>query len=222
MDVYLVDYENVHREGLRGISHVLPENQVAVFYSGNPPEVDILRRLANKYDNSGLELFCHHKVWKNYEDFQLSTYLGYMVSDPSVDRIRIISKDHGFDAVVDFWLNAGINIRRQETICGKPLPETVKAQKIKADKKAGIEMALKSAGIQQVSERKFSEPYRRAVRLAVRKDNLKPSDYSRIYEAAEQYDLDMFRKALIQSISNEKGQLVYSHVEAIYKNFRSL
>ena len=41
--------------------------------------------------------------WKNALDFQLSTYLGYLIHEAKDSYFYIISKDNGFKHVVDFW-----------------------------------------------------------------------------------------------------------------------
>lgn len=42
------------------------------------------------------------KTAKNYLDFQLTTYLGYLVGQTDVKEYYVISKDSGYDSVIDF------------------------------------------------------------------------------------------------------------------------
>ena len=55
----------------------------------------------------------HCVTGHNGLDFQLSTYLGYMLHDIASSEVIIVSNDTGFDAVVSFWAKKGMNIRRQ-------------------------------------------------------------------------------------------------------------
>ena len=43
-----------------------------------------------------------HKVAKNYLDFQLATYLGFLIGKGEKGPVYIISQDTGFDSIVDF------------------------------------------------------------------------------------------------------------------------
>lgn len=46
---------------------------------------------------------CSGKAKKNALDFQLVSYLGYMISKQDRQRYVIVSNDSGFDPVVEFW-----------------------------------------------------------------------------------------------------------------------
>lgn len=222
MDMYLIDYENTHQDGLKGIGSVMADSRIAIFYSGDPPAIEKLKKLREEHPGVRLQFFKHSKVYKNYEDFQLCTYLGFLAHEPGArnDRFRVITRDHGFDAVVDFWRSVGLDISRQETICGDLLPGTEADTANK--KKQAVTAAKKLQKYKVSAAKRFTDPYRKSVRKKVRDLKIKPDEYEKIYEAAEKADsLDSFRSRLEQNISGGKGMTVYSRVKAVYENFRA-
>ncbi len=103
MAIYLVDYENTHN--LCGVSQLTVDDTVVVFYTQNSASLsfeahkEILASGANidyKYVDVG---------GKNALDFQLSSYLGYLVGNPDTadKQLFIVSKDRGFFVVSKFW-----------------------------------------------------------------------------------------------------------------------
>ena len=103
MSVFLVDYENTH--SLSGIATLSKDDKVVIFYSQNANSLtfDTHKRIMEspatveyKYVGTGSQ---------NALDFQLSTYLGYLVSThkDSDEKIVIVSRDKGFNNVVSFW-----------------------------------------------------------------------------------------------------------------------
>ena len=103
MSVFLVDYENTH--SLTGIATLSKDDKVVIFYSQNANSLtfDTHKRIMEspatveyKYVGTGSQ---------NALDFQLSTYLGYLVSThkDSDEKIVIVSRDKGFNNVVSFW-----------------------------------------------------------------------------------------------------------------------
>ncbi len=103
MSVFLVDYENTH--SLSGIATLSKDDKVVIFYSQNANSLtfDTHKRIMEspatveyKYVGTGSQ---------NALDFQLSTYLGYLVSThkDSDEKIVIVSRDKGFNNIVSFW-----------------------------------------------------------------------------------------------------------------------
>lgn len=103
MTVYLVDFENVRSEGLKGVEELTSEDKVVIFYSQNANSItfdvhDLLRK-----SSAEIETYRILRGGRNSLDFQLSTYLGYLVMENSYREIVIISKDKGFLCVKNFW-----------------------------------------------------------------------------------------------------------------------
>ena len=103
MATYLIDYENVKSEGIKGIAQLSEEDRVVIFYSHNADTItfEAMDMIFNsKAQVSKYKILCGGK---NALDFQLSTYLGYLIHEAKDSYFYIISKDNGFKHVVDFW-----------------------------------------------------------------------------------------------------------------------
>lgn len=49
---------------------------------------------------------------KNSLDFQLPTYLGYIIAKESNKEFTVISNDEGFNSIIKFWKSRNIRINR--------------------------------------------------------------------------------------------------------------
>lgn len=110
MSVYLIDFENVRSDGLVGIENLKKDDDVFIFYSEHAATLTIAmhKRI----------LDCLAKIYyveaitgtKNALDFQLVSYLGYMIREKPETNYFIVSKDKGFEVVADFWATKGVNV----------------------------------------------------------------------------------------------------------------
>ena len=98
----IVDYENVSDRGLNGVDLLKPEDTLAVFYSDNCDRIESLQL------QKIMETGCHYKVCKlvnkgnNALDFYISVRVGEIIASENRGPILIISRDHGFNAVLDY------------------------------------------------------------------------------------------------------------------------
>ncbi len=110
MATYMIDYENVKTGGLNGISRLTAEDRVIIFYSENANRLtfDLHRRLMEcpaKIEYREVTVGGHNAL-----DFQLVTYLGYLIAQNPTGQYLIISYDRGFEYVVNFWRKDGLCI----------------------------------------------------------------------------------------------------------------
>lgn len=103
MAFYLVDYENVNIDGMLGVEQLAATDEVIVFYSEHADRLtfDLHQRI-----NASDAQVSYVKVGsckKNALDFQLVTYLGYLIAQHPGDIFYIISRDTGFQSVLKFW-----------------------------------------------------------------------------------------------------------------------
>ncbi len=110
MATYMIDYENVKTGGLNGISRLTAEDRVIIFYSENANRLtfDLHRRLMEcpaKIEYREVLVGGHNAL-----DFQLVTYLGYLIAKDPMGQYLIISYDRGFEYVVNFWRKDGLCI----------------------------------------------------------------------------------------------------------------
>lgn len=111
--VYLVDSENV---GDLWVTHILAlaeeEDEILVFYTQKSPHMgyDTIRKLLA--DGREVE-FVKCVEGRNALDFQLVTELGYRLgSEKEECEYIMVTNDTGFDAVVQYWKNAGKQVKR--------------------------------------------------------------------------------------------------------------
>lgn len=112
MAVFLVDFENVKSLGLNGIELLSKEESVYIFYSENAETLtfDVHRNIKNSEANI---MYFQVKVGsKNALDFQLSSYVGYLIAKKPDEQYFIVSDDTGFDSVVHFWKESSRNVER--------------------------------------------------------------------------------------------------------------
>jgi len=103
MRVFFIDFENVHSEGMTGVDHLTEADEVVIFYSSNADSItfDILHKLM--FCKSKLSYYKIKRGGKNALDFQLSCYLGFRIKKDPEAEFYIISKDNGYDFIMDFW-----------------------------------------------------------------------------------------------------------------------
>lgn len=125
---YLVDFENVHNEGVEHISSLSKDDHIHIFYTKNALNISLDIALAKDMDIIG------HKVSEGDEslDKHLLSYLGYMLGINKGKNCAyiIIAKDKGYDKIIEFWHQEGFaNISRQTCI---PKSKTAPQPKQKA------------------------------------------------------------------------------------------
>ena len=110
---YYVDSENV---GENWIDLLIEEEEsdFLIFYTGHSPRIDYEHAI-NLMNAKKKPEFIHCYEGNNALDFQLVSYLGYHLRSEETKEIIIVSNDTGFDAVVNFWSERGMNIMRLST-----------------------------------------------------------------------------------------------------------
>jgi hypothetical protein len=112
MKIYLLDMENIPNP--TGINKLTHEDMAILFYADNTPamKMDLLKTMMD----TEARIICKHvhTGTRNALDFQLSSYLGYLIQQYPDATYIIISKDTGYDVVRKFWAQEkNIKIKRQ-------------------------------------------------------------------------------------------------------------
>lgn len=133
MNYFLVDYENVHTNGFSGIASLSEKDKVIIFYSENASTMTF--GLHRRLNESKAEI-SFQKVpigSKNALDFQLCTYLGYLIGQneqsvdardidldyyytgeeergPSADAYYIISGDQDYAVIAGYWARRRVSV----------------------------------------------------------------------------------------------------------------
>ncbi len=102
---YLIDFENVHNEGLENINALTKNDHVHIFYTDNALNISLDIVLMQGIDMQG------HKVpvRKQSLDMHLVSYLGYLlgINKGKECTYVIISKDTDYDNIIKFWQGEG-------------------------------------------------------------------------------------------------------------------
>lgn len=118
MSIYLIDTENIQTRFTQLISELNHYDSIILFMIKDRHCIslhidDIVAINKKNIDMSIIDCF-NGKAKKNALDFQLVSYIGYLVCNnrDNHQSLKIISNDCGFDPVVDFWQDRGIDICR--------------------------------------------------------------------------------------------------------------
>lgn len=126
MNYYFVDYENVGSDGLNGIDTLDENNSVFIFYSRNADKITFDVHMQMNVSKAEIKYFKAETGQKNALDFQLSSYMGYVIkaNESSEAEYYIVSKDNGFNALISFWNSFKINIKVIQSLSNRtPAPE---------------------------------------------------------------------------------------------------
>ncbi len=106
---YLVDSENVGESWIDLMGD--EDDTFLIFYTGRSPRIDYEHAISLMNANKKPE-FIHCYEGNNALDFQLVSYLGYLLRSEEDSEMVIVSNDTGFDAVISFWNERGKDIKR--------------------------------------------------------------------------------------------------------------
>ncbi|MCR5205981.1 MAG: hypothetical protein K6E47_13135 [Lachnospiraceae bacterium] len=115
MDYFLVDYENIGTEGLKNLSRLNSGDSIVLFYSDQCRNISL--EVIDHIIKMKLQYSCF-KVkngTKNALDFHLCTYLGYLIKQSGAESSYfIISRDKGYDCLIDYGKELGVDVQRIE------------------------------------------------------------------------------------------------------------
>ena len=119
MNYYLVDFENVKKDGLDGVHLLNPEDKVCIFYSKNADSITFDQHRRIMESKADIEL-CKVEVGsKNALDFQLATQLGFLIANKAAAQYYIVSKDKGFEILSGYWKSRGVSVTLIADITGR-------------------------------------------------------------------------------------------------------
>lgn len=141
MNIYLVDFENVNSQGLNGINRLGSSDRIIIFYSENADSMTF--DLHEQINQSKAYIF-FQKVdvgTKNALDFQLATYLGYLVCENEKEGVGaeyyVVTKDRGYSSLITYWSKRNVDI----TLVGS-LIQSMRIQKERSDERRKEEEKL--------------------------------------------------------------------------------
>lgn len=223
MRLFLIDYENVNSAGLQGIGQLDPQDRIILFYSqaANTLSFEIMDEMLAA--NIMPERVCIAQSGKNALDFQLVTFLGYLIAKNKADAYYIISKDSGYSASVAFarnYLNTKVTIKPsiQAVLHSTNYVATPTVEQKKDRKKAPISLRKKATVVQVQPVFNMADAATAMTASTVTVDlvrDLLPDTATD--EMAQQvfrclidsHSKTEFHNALQQSFSNEDSKLYY-------------
>ncbi len=112
---YLIDFENVGLTGLKGNQKVVKEDEIMIFFSITCCKID-MRELTDC--GSGCLKFIEIPAGNQSLDMHISSYIGYLSCKHKDEgcHIAVISKDRGYEAVIQHWNNENVIIRSFHSI----------------------------------------------------------------------------------------------------------
>ena len=107
---YLIDFENVHKDGLAGLEEIEEGSFLHIFYSENARNITL-----SSFGNAKMLHMEVIKVpvGKQSLDMQLVSFLGYLIGkeDSKDNKYIIVSKDNGYGNTPLFWDSLGVGDR---------------------------------------------------------------------------------------------------------------
>ncbi|MGI6511978.1 MAG: PIN domain-containing protein [Catenisphaera adipataccumulans] len=109
--VFLVDTENIGSSWTILLERKTKLDRILLFYTENSPYISYPdMKYICQYPNEFEMVACN--TGRNGLDFQLVSYLGYLLKSAPKTRYVIFSNDTGYDPVVQFWCQRGIKLSR--------------------------------------------------------------------------------------------------------------
>lgn len=123
---YLIDFENVHDNGLTGIENLSDCDYIYLFSTDNTPNIKI--HSLNKMNNLANFHIIEIPAGDQSLDKHLISYLGYLIGAKGNYKYIIVSSDKGYDKIISFWKKKkSVSITRQPQIATDPKKSPSKA-----------------------------------------------------------------------------------------------
>ncbi|MDE7205074.1 MAG: hypothetical protein K2O91_24950 [Lachnospiraceae bacterium] len=146
MNYYFIDYENVHADGFTGAENLGEKDVICVMYTEQSKafSLELVEKIARQ--RAKLESYKAGTGAKNSLDFQLASYLGYMIakSEGTDDCFYIVSRDTGFNHLVDFWAERNVSVKRIPNFMGEEKDSKADAETAEEELKTRTKPKAKS------------------------------------------------------------------------------
>ncbi|MDE6036617.1 MAG: hypothetical protein K2G36_12005 [Ruminococcus sp.] len=113
---FFIDYESVHQNGMNGIEKLTENDKVIIFYT--PANETLSFALYKKMISSDavIELYRVQNGGKNAVNFQVCTFIGYILGNIPEAECHIISNDTSYEYVLNFWKERNTEISMSSDI----------------------------------------------------------------------------------------------------------
>ena len=161
MNYFLIDYENVHDNEIKDLENIKAGDTLVIFYS-NQCKNNISLDVLDFSKGITYQIFKAFVGTKNALDFQLSSYLGYLIGKNSLQDTKsdanyyIVSNDQGYDRLCDYWQkNFSVNVSRISTEEEAPATATKKKtskKPVSKPKKKASKAKASDATLEEIKE----------------------------------------------------------------------
>ena len=201
---YLIDYENVGSEGFKGCEKLRETDIIHLFYTDNSRKIDL--DIINDHGESKL---ITHKVPTGNQsaDMHLGSYLGYLIGKECTGqyeecKIVVISKDTGFDHIIEFW-------KTEKQLDEKPEKQSVKQSENQNTKKPKQKIIDMKAGTKRLQQELV---------LVLDKAGMPKEVVNYVSTTVEKNAEDKNRKqqiyrSIISKYGQTKGLNIYNHIK---------
>ncbi len=148
MNFFLIDFENINSEKIKDISGTQENDVVIIFYSEHCltiqlDVVDYLIKAKMQIRTFNVKVGTHNAL-----DFQLSSYLGYLIGKAGDGaKYHIVSNDKGYDNLCEYWQEQEMMVDR----ISFPVPEIVAKEKTQKSSKRKVNTG-KSATLEEIKQ----------------------------------------------------------------------
>ena len=159
---FLVDYENVNRDGLVGVEHLSKQDDVIIYYSD---AAETLSFGLHKRMNKSEAHFVYRKVRipiKNAVDCRMLFDLEILLKEDKEAEYYIISRDNDFDNAIEMFVSHHCNVRKLPQI--SDVDGMVKGKPFKMNQR---EARIRSFFGQHFSEKKYKEHKEEIIRAVL-------------------------------------------------------
>ena len=215
---YLVDYENVHHEGLVGINNLGKTDHVIIFFTRNSTKMD-MRKISglNSVDFRTIEV----PAGKQSADMHIGSYLGYLIGMNTNKKINvvIISKDKDYDNLITFWKDNARVSKREKIDLPKDIVKSISNPKNENNTKKDLKGNQKSTRKSTQTSIKNLNQLIEEITNVLKKKKYLSNVIDMIVEIAEKtYGKENFQKAFYEALITkfDKGDEIFKDLESIF------
>lgn len=223
MAVFLVDFENVNSSGLSGINKLSENDSVYIFYTPNASSLSFDAHKQIIDSKAVIKYFCVSSGGKNALDFQLDSFLGYLISSSEDRDFYIVSADNGFQAVKSFWKKT-MNISNAEIKLTPSIKSSV-SSKAASDPKEVPDADNSNQNKASEKNAEEVENLTEAVRIKgiFSAEGISDSNVRSIIQLAKSSsDKQHFYTSMTKEFGMEEGLKIYKVLRPEYSNIRKL
>lgn len=215
---YLIDTENVGSTWTELLPVLGRNDEILLFFTANSPGIpykDLQQIMNHPFQ---MELIpCN--TGRNGLDFQLSSYLGYLLRSSAKAQYVILSRDQGYDPLVQFWKERGADIVRCDT---KELLAARRPEEQAEEQEQPAKPAPRSRRGSRGGAKKKEEPIGERMQQLVPEEFRSPQDIQDMVSIVREYypsGLQEVNKALLSRFGYDGGNDLY---RALKPSFRAI